>query len=102
MRTYYEDVAIVAPSKSTGGVSFVVLKRPIIVLSSGAVVVHLEYLTHMVVSNVDAAVIIMSVYDSDFLCVLALFSPLGHGFCSLFFLEHLKRIRRYITRRDRG
>ena len=36
------------------------------------------------------------------MCVLALFSLLGHGFCSFFFLEHLKRARRYITRRDRG
>ena len=42
------------------------------------------------------------IYHCDFLCVLALFSPLGHGFCSFFFLEHLERTRRYITRRDRG
>ena len=44
----------------------------------------------------------MCIYHSDFLCVLALFSPLGHGFCSFFFLEHLKRTRRRIPRRDRG
>ena len=42
------------------------------------------------------------IYHFDFLCVLALFSLLGHGFCSFFFLEHLERARRYITRRDRG
>ena len=42
------------------------------------------------------------IYHFDFLCVLALFSLLGHGFCSFFFLEHLKRARRYITRRDRA
>ena len=41
-------------------------------------------------------------YHCDFWCALALFSPLGHGFCSIFFLKHLKRTRRYITRRDRG
>ena len=33
---------------------------------------------------------------------IRLASPLGHGLCSFFFLEHLKRTRRYITRRDRG
>ena len=44
----------------------------------------------------------MPMYHSDFLCVFALFSPLRHSFCSFFFLEHLERTRRYITRRDRG
>ena len=44
----------------------------------------------------------MSLYHSDFLCVLALFSLLRHGFFSFFFLKHLKRTRGYITRRDRG
>ena len=46
--------------------------------------------------------ICMPIYHCDFLCVLALFSPLGHGFCSFLFVEHLKRTRRCITRRDRG
>ena len=44
----------------------------------------------------------MSMYHCDFWRVLALFSPLGHGFRSFFFLEHLERTRRYITTRDRG
>ena len=44
----------------------------------------------------------MPIYHGDILRVLALLSPLRHGFCSFFFLEHLKRTRRYITRRDRA
>ena len=44
----------------------------------------------------------MYMYHFNFFCVFALFSPLGHCFCSIVLLEHLNSTRRYITRRAIG